>query len=45
MISIETLDNIYVYAIGACVLSVVVAVIGLIATYLSLKVIQTIKLL
>ncbi|HWY13315.1 MAG TPA: DUF2062 domain-containing protein [Bacteroidia bacterium] len=38
MISIETLDNIYVYAVGACVLSVVVATIGFIATYLSLKV-------
>lgn len=37
MISIETLDNIYVYAVGACVLSVFVAAIGFIATYLSLK--------
>lgn len=37
MLSVETLNNIYVYAVGACVLSVLAAVAGWIATYLSLK--------
>lgn len=37
MLSVETLNNIYVYAVGACVLSVIAAVAGWIATFLSLK--------
>jgi glycosyltransferase involved in cell wall biosynthesis len=37
MLSVETLNNIYVYAVGACVLSVIAAVVGWIATFLSLK--------
>jgi glycosyltransferase involved in cell wall biosynthesis len=37
MLSVETLNNIYVYAVGACVLSVIAAVIGWIGTFLSLK--------
>lgn len=37
MLSLETLNNIYVYAVGACVLSVIAAVIGWLATFLSLK--------
>jgi glycosyltransferase involved in cell wall biosynthesis len=37
MLSLETLNNIYVYAVGACVLSVVAAILGWILTYLSLK--------
>ena len=37
MLSVETLNNIYVYATGACVLSVIAAVTGWIFTFLSLK--------
>lgn len=37
MLSVETLNNIYVYAVGACVLSVIAAVVGWIFTFLSLK--------
>lgn len=37
MLSVETLNNIYVYAIGACVLSVIAAVVGWIGTFISLK--------
>lgn len=37
MLSLESLKNIYVYSVGACVLSVVVAIIGWIFTFLSLK--------
>lgn len=37
MLSLESLKNIYVYTIGACVLSVVVAITGWIFTFLSLK--------
>ena len=37
MLSLETLNNIYVYAVGACVLSVVAAITGWIFTFLSLK--------
>ncbi len=38
MLSIETLNNIYVYSVGACVLSVAMAVAGFIFTYLFLKI-------
>jgi glycosyltransferase involved in cell wall biosynthesis len=37
MLSLETLNNIYVYAVGACVLSVIAAIIGWISTFISLK--------
>ena len=37
MLSLETLNNLYVYSVGACVLSLIAAVIGFVATYLSLK--------
>ena len=37
MLSVQTLNNIYVYAVGACVLSVLAGVIGWICTFLSLK--------
>lgn len=37
MLSVETLNNLYVYAVGACILSVIAAVTGFIATYVSLK--------
>jgi glycosyltransferase involved in cell wall biosynthesis len=37
MLSLETLNNIYVYAVGACVLSVIAAIAGWIFTYVSLK--------
>lgn len=37
MLSLETLNNLYVYSIGACVLSVVAAILGWIFTFLSLK--------
>ncbi len=37
MLSIESLNNIYVYTIGACVLSVIAALVGFTATFLSLK--------
>lgn len=38
MLSIETLKNVYVYIIGACVLSVIAAVLGFILTYCLLKI-------
>lgn len=38
MLSLETLNNLYVYSVGACVLSVIAAVVGFVATYLSLKI-------
>jgi glycosyltransferase involved in cell wall biosynthesis len=38
MLSLETLNNLYVYSVGACVLSVITAVVGFVATYLSLKI-------
>jgi uncharacterized protein (DUF2062 family) len=38
MISIETLKNIYVYTVGACVLSVMAAVVGFVLTYILLKI-------
>ena len=37
MLSLETLNNLYVYSVGACVLSVVVALGGWVFTFLSLK--------
>lgn len=37
MLSLETLNNLYVYGIGACVLSVIAAVAGWIFTFVSLK--------
>jgi glycosyltransferase involved in cell wall biosynthesis len=37
MLSVETLNNIYVYAVGACMLSVVAALAGWIFTFFSLK--------
>ena len=37
MLSLESLKNIYVYSVGACVLSVAVAIIGWLFTFLSLK--------
>lgn len=37
MLSLESLKNIYVYTIGACVLSVMVAITGWVFTFLSLK--------
>lgn len=38
MLSLETLNNLFVYSVGACVLSVIAAVVGFVATYLSLKI-------
>jgi uncharacterized protein (DUF2062 family) len=37
MLSLQTLNNLYVYSVGACVLSVVAALVAWIITYLSLK--------
>jgi glycosyltransferase involved in cell wall biosynthesis len=38
MLSIETLKNIYVYTVGACVLSLIAAAVGFIVTFLLLKI-------
>ncbi len=38
MLSIQTLKNVYVYVIGACVLSVVAAIAGFVLTFLLLKI-------
>jgi glycosyltransferase involved in cell wall biosynthesis len=38
MLSIETLKNIYVYTVGACVLSLIAAAAGFIVTFLLLKI-------
>jgi glycosyltransferase involved in cell wall biosynthesis len=38
MLSIETLKNIYVYTVGACVLSAITAVAGFIITFVLLKI-------
>ncbi len=38
MLSVQTLKNVYVYVIGACVLSVVAAMAGFVLTFLLLKI-------